>query len=671
MSTTTTLARSANMATAPQPPRNPGPRPYRDFLTPSLHRRFTKAALVSLSTSYATAVIMSRPSLLWFWFPLSIQGIRAGMIFMSVLTVFVLRVANLRVGSLQTPSSAYAFLRGCFTWRPYRTLAWYVVSAFIFGEVYMWSTTEDKRLKLVDPGKPYERPFLNERAIYLRSLFMMLGVWQTGYHLWYDLDRVEVSSSQQETKSALDDTSPSDALAELVAKANPIVQHALRTIIYMTPIAPFIYTLVLRRTVWSWTFAIQDIIAGLPKHQKLTRLPPLFGDLAVVFWIWGLILVMLWSTANDAFKSYIALAPLNKKGQPLSSDSKDPNGTLLAGLKAKKEYVRSSAFAEFALIAKGDPARREGIFKELDRGGSSTWSQVMTVSLAQLHGISKRINDFRNPPKPNPPMPEQLPGDVHHLPRMAPQIKQDNIFTSSPPPKQGLVSDFGKFAKSHGNQPGSQNPFSPRARRLLSSSANALLSEERQQALSQSGLGRLLRENSVKFLSLPYIGPFFSFTYARRASAVVIGEAQREGSNESVIVNAAIGLATLAARSSQEDHSGRASRDIATIVRTYVASITTIEEFIAWLQPHWTDVDFKNKKVADVDNVIGQLRAGLRMILEAFEGYNELGLTIKEKRISREKAGMTESDGDVFLESRASGTGNGQAPEVRERRRPV
>lgn len=49
------------MATnAPQPPSlTPPPRPYRDFLTPSLHRRFTNAALIALVACWLEAASMS------------------------------------------------------------------------------------------------------------------------------------------------------------------------------------------------------------------------------------------------------------------------------------------------------------------------------------------------------------------------------------------------------------------------------------------------------------------------------------------------------------------------------------------------------------------------------------------------------------------------------------
>ena len=46
--------------TAPNaPPRLPQARPYRDFLTPSFHRRFTNAAAVGLVICWGEAILMS------------------------------------------------------------------------------------------------------------------------------------------------------------------------------------------------------------------------------------------------------------------------------------------------------------------------------------------------------------------------------------------------------------------------------------------------------------------------------------------------------------------------------------------------------------------------------------------------------------------------------------
>ena len=106
----------------------------------------TSISSLTLYPSYAIAIGMVLPPFLWFWFPLGLHGLRAILVFISVLTVFVLRVAHLRVASIHAPSAAYAFLHCCFSMRTYRALLWYNISAFVFVETYMWSVSDDKRL---------------------------------------------------------------------------------------------------------------------------------------------------------------------------------------------------------------------------------------------------------------------------------------------------------------------------------------------------------------------------------------------------------------------------------------------------------------------------------------------------------------------------------------------
>ena len=89
---------------------------YREVLTPALHRRFTSAALITLVLCYAEAVLIADKSsseldsciqkcltsdpvsVFWFWFPIGPAGIRTLLLFVSAISIFVLRVAQLHLG---------------------------------------------------------------------------------------------------------------------------------------------------------------------------------------------------------------------------------------------------------------------------------------------------------------------------------------------------------------------------------------------------------------------------------------------------------------------------------------------------------------------------------------------------------------------------------------------
>lgn len=90
-----------------------GARPYRAFLTASLHRRFMNAAvytgaacfILSLLLNEAHSMTLSRyffvdysltPEVVWSWFPIGPAGIYTGALFLCTLLVDFIRVSNLR-----------------------------------------------------------------------------------------------------------------------------------------------------------------------------------------------------------------------------------------------------------------------------------------------------------------------------------------------------------------------------------------------------------------------------------------------------------------------------------------------------------------------------------------------------------------------------------------------
>lgn len=96
--------------------------PYRQFLTPALHRRFTSAAFITLVVCYAEAVLIADKSssksepqvqknsktdivaVFWFWFPIGPAGIRTLLLFISSLPIFVLRAGQMHLGMAQRMS---------------------------------------------------------------------------------------------------------------------------------------------------------------------------------------------------------------------------------------------------------------------------------------------------------------------------------------------------------------------------------------------------------------------------------------------------------------------------------------------------------------------------------------------------------------------------------------
>lgn len=89
----------------------------------------------------------------WSWFPLGPCGIRAVMLFISSLVIFILRVGQMHVGS-RTANSAFSRLRGSIlSLSSVKILGWYTFSAWIFGEVYIWSSPAQAGFNWVKPGR--------------------------------------------------------------------------------------------------------------------------------------------------------------------------------------------------------------------------------------------------------------------------------------------------------------------------------------------------------------------------------------------------------------------------------------------------------------------------------------------------------------------------------------
>ncbi|MCJ1364732.1 hypothetical protein MMC16_003848 [Acarospora aff. strigata] len=620
---------------------------YREFLTPALHRRFTAAAGVTLLACYVEAVLIGEhSSLIWSWFPIGRAGLRTLLLFIPSLSIFILRVAQLHVGARTTDSPFQTFRQYALRFNTAQTLVWYIFSAWWFSEVYVWSQPKSANLNWIVEGKSYERPRLNERPIYLRSIFLTLGLMQSCLHLFYDYDRVHIPVTKTKPQTASDQPSAIavQPLAQLRTKLPHLVQVAIPRALSIMILGPIVYSLFVRRMAWSWSLFLARIFWNLPKGSEPPKIPPYHISVLFRSVTASLLLIILWEFSNATFEAYVAQPPL-KIDRPLTADSRDPNGSLLTGLKAKKEVAKTFAFWELAYISQSLPQRRQMFFEDIDRRGGAMWTQVLNACLDVIQGMNTRITEFKTPSAAAPP-PQPQQNNLQYLPRISSPLKADNILTNPPPPKSKLEmveTNLGTVTKSYGQQPRSKPlslPSSPLAKKYLESAKNKALTQEQQQAISPAGLRSTYISYLMQFLRSPFGHPFRQ-TVRRRACAVVLGTPY---SQLSVIVDAIDSLTRLAIASLTEDSYGKVQTDVPVIIRTFTSTIANVEAFKRDLQVHWTDVEFREeeggREVEEVDLVIEKLRGGLRELLEAFGGYAEnLGLGIREMRVAREMVG--------------------------------
>lgn len=662
--TTTSLANTSfapSRATANMPSKpEPKARSYKDFLTPAMHRRFTSASTGALVLCYIYAVLASDGNLFWRFFILGRPGIRMLLLFLSVLTVFIIRLANLQVGERNTTSGVETIYQHLTAPRTYITLWWYLISAFLFGEVYIWSRGNDAHLGWVDQGQSWEKPRLNENPIILRCLYLHLAVVQTFVHLYSERDTVSLLKTKENNQAAGEGTQSVKPLDKLKQRIPAIAEQSFKvTVLGIVSIGP-IYFGFLRRTAWSWTFYFAQVFfRNLDKNSSLHGMVEPLGLIGQA----GsscFFMVFLWGISNALFTIYVAQPPL-KKDNPLTSEikdnagsyitkSQDPNGSLLNGLKSKKDVPKTFAFWELYLICTQFDARRKMIFNEVDRKTGGTWTQVSTACLGEIEAIISRIRASQDPVEGRAKMAaeelarkqqEHLIGHPQTEPMGLPSIANRGVQDGEVFAKQSssFAQNVGNLARSIGQSPNAHNPLTPRARRALEWGTDRVLSKEQQASLSKQALGRETNAYVVSFLQTP-VGIPFRKTFARLANAIIFGVPR---SNRVNIIHAIRSLTSLVLASLKEDDYGQAAKDVPAIIRTYTGAIGEIQNFLNVLEPSWTDVEFdarRSRQVQEISDVVQELRNGLEQMLLAFGEYaGSLGLSKREVREAKEAVG--------------------------------
>lgn len=164
---------------------------------------------------------------------------------------------------------------------------------------------------------------------------LILAAFQTLIHLYDDYDRVKVerliASQTKESKESY--------TAKLV---NLLPQWAYKVGIDLlaTFVGPLIYHFTWMRWIaWACARFLARQIWSIPRDSEPPWLPPYsLSLLGITFWA-SFLLMTLWDTCNTAFTLKMGEEPL-KNERPLTNDAQDPNGSLLNGLKSKKEIVR-------------------------------------------------------------------------------------------------------------------------------------------------------------------------------------------------------------------------------------------------------------------------------------------------------------------------------------------
>lgn len=557
---------------------------------------------------------------------------------MSSLTIFVLRVAQLHMGRRTGATLGSYLFNGAIIKRTFWTIIWYYVSGFLFSETYMFSTSDSANLGWIDQGKAYERAKLNERAVLLRSMFAMLSCTQAILHVYGDYDELQIplpatdgTTKQRDVPSAVE-TAPrmQQLFQQAQAQLLPVLIRSLIITIVVGIWGPVLYFAVFRSTAWSLAYTIGKIFFSLKRGQSPSGLSDVFA-LFARYLTSAFMLTMMWQVTNLAFTTFVKQEPL-RKGQPLTSQSKDPNGSLVSGLKAKRELPYSMALWELRIISERFEDRRRAIFNDVEKGGSSTWLNSSSTCLLRLKTVSASIKGSKSAPHQPTALPEI--GAPATKPRLTqPLIQDQQILRPAPRPTSALeaIADgVGVVAKTFGQSPGG-SPLANKARAYLTAPPGQEPSIVKRTESSLSSY-------SVQLLRSPLGGPF-RITFAQHVNRIVFGSPY---SNAADVHNAARALARLTVASLREDSFGQAQKDVGNIMRVFMEVIQDLQTLLRTLEPHWTDVYFNGtRRVPEVDELLITLKEGLGSIVMNFGEYIEvLGITKAELRTAKNLAGQ-------------------------------
>ena len=379
--------------------------------------------------------------------------------------------------------------------------------------------------------------------------------------------------------------------------------------------------------------AFATLFFNIPRsNEHYQGYPPARPSLLIRAAISGFCLISVWDTVNLLFSAFLAQEPL-KKNLPLSTESKDPNATLLSGLKAKKDVVRTFAFWELSLISQKFPERRKAIFADIDRAPKPMWTQMLEASLSIIKAVESRIRSSQPAPRSLSTASPQLTANSNSnvqtetLPRLAPDVQPpDNIFASSrgsPTTRKGIDPLIWL---------GTSPQWTPSAKELskgvqeYASSKITELSKTSAESSTPWFLPGQLKDFAFWFLR-SQAGGYFRYTFPEALSTMILSSPNAE---TALIVDAVESTTRVLVASLSEDLYGKVQNTVPNTVRTFTSTINAIDELIDNLAPHWTDVYFESTGAVvpeDVEIILLRLKTSLDELLSAFQLYlKEVGL---------------------------------------------
>jgi nucleoporin NDC1 len=275
----------------------------------------------------------------WSWFPLGPTGFRAVSFFFCGILIIILRISQYHPGLRTSDSGAHTFFRYAPKWNTIETFFAYIASALLFSFIYLWSLPDESGLEFITYFTA-DRARLNEKPLFLIAHFVLLGLYQAVLHLFKDVDRLSFGVAKPENGGGkLEDGDVSVQVRRIRDRLPAILFYTVNQSVFGLVASCVMYPLMVRGPFWKTMMVFLRPLYNLPRTNMVPpSLPYTFSALGRC-WLVSLMLLFAWTAANTAFSLFLVKHPL-KNGKPLTSDSKDPNGSLLNGLKNKKLSIK-------------------------------------------------------------------------------------------------------------------------------------------------------------------------------------------------------------------------------------------------------------------------------------------------------------------------------------------
>lgn len=531
---------------------------------------------------------------------------------MSSLFIFVLQVATLKIGKQNAATPFASFIANFMSGMTLHTVFWYIVSAWWFTEVYIWSSPD---LSWITRGGYNTPDVLNERPIFFRVYALHLALCYAAFHIYQGNSSLNIPISGLPSKPTTGELSQPTHLLEpkttqFFRKISPILTASAGISGVAIVVAPFTNGIFLRNLFWQLHLALAKPFFNLSRaNARPIGYPPLGLFYLFQCLLAGFCLVLSWEVTSALFLMFLNQGP-EKSGKPLSAASKDPNGTLLTGLKAKRDVVKTFAFWELVTITLQHKDRRKVIFEDIERPTGPIWTQMVKAGLDVLKELQLRII---GPPPPDTGLKTIEPDKP--LPRLLPEAETSSILANSKLTRtEWLASPLKKFGST-------KEPWRPPIEQTAKRVEAKFIEYTKPPGSSPASSTSLLDQWSATLKQSP-IGWFFTQTNTAKINATVLGSPY---GNAAIIVDVIEALTKMQVASLTEDPYGQTTPTVPDTVRTFTKTLNLIEGFV-----------LRNKagvsaEIDEVEIIIERLRASLKELLSAFQVYLiDQGLGIAE-----------------------------------------